>query len=54
MISAQDIAYNIIANPLDQLDGAAWDHGAPLADVKRLVEHWKTNFDWYGIICSVH
>lgn len=30
----------------DELDGAAWDHGAPLADVKRLAEHWKTKFDW--------
>ena len=30
----------------DELDGAGWDYGAPLADLKRLVAHWKTGFDW--------
>ncbi|KAI1794412.1 epoxide hydrolase [Ganoderma leucocontextum] len=30
----------------DELDGAGWDYGAPLADVKRLVAHWKSGFDW--------
>ena len=30
----------------DELDGAGWDYGSPLADVKRLVEHWKGEFDW--------
>lgn len=30
----------------DELDGAAWDYGAPLADVKRLTAYWKDNFDW--------
>lgn len=29
-----------------QLDGAAWDFGAPLADVKRLAAYWKDGFDW--------
>jgi hypothetical protein len=31
----------------DQLDSAeAWDVGAPLREVKRLVNYWKTDFDW--------
>ncbi|SMY20255.1 unnamed protein product [Zymoseptoria tritici ST99CH_1A5] len=30
----------------DELDGAAWNYGAPLADVKRLAQHWKTRYDW--------
>lgn len=30
----------------DELDGAAWDYGVPLADIKRLVAHWKDGFDW--------
>lgn len=30
----------------DELDGAAWDYGAPLADIKRLADYWKTKFDW--------
>ncbi|PIL23387.1 hypothetical protein GSI_14698 [Ganoderma sinense ZZ0214-1] len=30
----------------DELDGAGWNYGAPLADVKRLAAHWKSGFDW--------
>ncbi|KAI0671065.1 alpha/beta-hydrolase [Trametes maxima] len=30
----------------DELEGAGWDYGAPLADIKRLVAHWKQGFDW--------
>lgn len=30
----------------DELSGAAWDYGAPLADIKRLASHWQTTFDW--------
>lgn len=30
----------------DELDEAAWDLGAPLADVKRLCSYWKETFDW--------
>ena len=30
----------------DELDEAGWDYGVPLADVKRLVERWRTAFDW--------
>ena len=30
----------------DELDGAGWEYGAPLADIKRLTAHWKDSFDW--------
>ena len=30
----------------DELEGAEWDMGAPLADIKRLVAHWRDGFDW--------
>jgi pimeloyl-ACP methyl ester carboxylesterase len=30
----------------DELDGAEWDMGAPLADVQRLTKHWKDSYDW--------
>ncbi|KAE9387772.1 alpha/beta-hydrolase [Gymnopus androsaceus JB14] len=30
----------------DELDGAGWDYGAPLADIKRLVTRWRDGFDW--------
>ena len=30
----------------DEIDGAEWDYGVPLNDVKRLTEYWKTRFDW--------
>ncbi|TFK48596.1 alpha/beta-hydrolase [Heliocybe sulcata] len=30
----------------DELDGAGWDYGVPLADMKRLVSYWKDGFDW--------
>ncbi|KAI0366947.1 alpha/beta-hydrolase [Pilatotrama ljubarskyi] len=30
----------------DELEGAGWDYGVPLADMKRLVGHWKDAFDW--------
>ncbi|KAH9891956.1 alpha/beta-hydrolase [Cubamyces lactineus] len=30
----------------DELDDAGWDYGVPLADVKRLVTHWRDSFDW--------
>ena len=30
----------------DELDGADWDYGVPLANVKRLVAYWKDGFDW--------
>jgi hypothetical protein len=30
----------------NELDGAGWDLGVPLADVKRLIGYWKDGFDW--------
>ncbi|KAF2119109.1 Alpha/Beta hydrolase protein [Lophiotrema nucula] len=30
----------------DELEDAQWDYGAPLGDVKRLVEHWRTKYDF--------
>ena len=30
----------------DELDEAAWDYGAPLADVKRLTAYWNDSFNW--------
>lgn len=30
----------------DELDEAGWDYGAPLGEVKRLAEYWRTTFDW--------
>jgi hypothetical protein len=29
----------------DELEDAAWDHGAPLADIKRLTKKWE-EWDW--------
>jgi microsomal epoxide hydrolase len=30
----------------DELDSAEWEYGAPLADIKRLLNHWQTSYDW--------
>ncbi|KAH8107254.1 alpha/beta-hydrolase [Cristinia sonorae] len=30
----------------DELDGAGWNYGAPLAHVTRLLDRWKNGFDW--------
>ncbi|KAI0330189.1 alpha/beta-hydrolase [Cubamyces sp. BRFM 1775] len=30
----------------DELEGAGWDYGAPLADIQRLLSHWKGAYDW--------
>ena len=35
-----------IAQFPDELDDAKWDYGVPLADVKRLVDYWRSGFDW--------
>lgn len=32
--------------PQDELDGAGWDYGSPLQDVKRLTAYWRDAFDW--------
>lgn len=30
----------------DELDEAGWEYGTPLADIKRLVKHWRESYDW--------
>jgi pimeloyl-ACP methyl ester carboxylesterase len=30
----------------DELPGVGWDYGVPLGYVKRLVEHWRSGYDW--------
>ena len=30
----------------DQLDGAGWDYGIPVAYMKELVAYWQTKYDW--------
>lgn len=30
----------------DELPGAGWESGVPLADLRRLAEHWRTSYDW--------
>ena len=32
--------------PHDELDGAGWDYGSPLSDVKTLTAYWRDGFDW--------
>ncbi|PPR02084.1 hypothetical protein CVT24_011218 [Panaeolus cyanescens] len=51
-ISIPDSAINALQQKLalatfpDELKGATWDYGVPLADVKRLVTRWKGGYDW--------
>jgi hypothetical protein len=30
----------------DELEDSGWDYGVSLADVKRLLEYWKTKYNW--------
>lgn len=30
----------------DELDDAGWRYGVPLANMKRLVAHWKDGYNW--------
>ncbi|KAF7357417.1 hypothetical protein MSAN_01337700 [Mycena sanguinolenta] len=30
----------------DELEDAGWDYGAPLADIRRLVERWRNGYNW--------
>ena len=32
--------------PKDELDGAGWDYGSPLSDIRRLSAYWRDRFDW--------
>ena len=38
----------------DELVGAAWDYGAPLADVKRLTAYWRDQFDWRKVETKIN
>ena len=30
----------------DEIEGAEWEYGAPLADIKKLTQYWKEEYDW--------
>ena len=30
----------------DEVNGAKWDYGVPLADIRRLTSRWKEGYDW--------
>ena len=30
----------------DELPDSDWDYGTPLADMQRLVNHWRGKYDW--------
>ncbi|KAL0569816.1 hypothetical protein V5O48_012149, partial [Marasmius crinis-equi] len=51
-ISIPDNALKLLQQKLeltrlpDEIDKAGWDHGAPLSDIRRLVERWKNGYDW--------
>ena len=30
----------------DELEGAGWDMGCPLDDIRRLTKHWQESYDW--------
>jgi hypothetical protein len=30
----------------DEVNGAKWDYGVPLGDIKRLANRWKDGYDW--------
>ena len=42
----QKLEHAEFPDELDLLDDARWELGSPLADVKRLVAHWKDRYDW--------
>lgn len=60
MATARPYKINVPDNELEELqqrlkltklpsqleDDDEWQFGVPVRDVKRLVEHWRTGFDW--------
>lgn len=54
-ISVPDNAIRLLKDKLalnsfpDELSDAAWDLGAPLADIKRLAAYWADGFDWRSV-----
>ena len=59
-ISIPDAALDLLHKKLelvrfpDELEGAGWDYGSPLADVKRLVARWKDDFDWRKVEAEIN
>ena len=51
-ISVSDSQISLLKQKLDlatfpdELDEAGWSYGAPLSDLKRLVNRWKDGYDW--------
>ncbi|KAI9464666.1 Alpha/Beta hydrolase protein [Boletus coccyginus] len=51
-ISVSDCKLELLRSKLelttlpDELEDADWKYGVPLADIKRLVERWKSGYDW--------
>ena len=33
----------------DEVEDAGWDYGTNIPFLRRLVEHWRTRFDWRKI-----
>src|SRR5512137_1633065 len=29
-----------------EIEGAGWDYGVPVGEVRRLVDYWRTAYDW--------
>ncbi|EIN12328.1 epoxide hydrolase [Punctularia strigosozonata HHB-11173 SS5] len=38
----------------DELEDAGWDYGAPLGDVKRLVDRWRNEWDWRRLEAEIN
>ena len=38
----------------DELSGAGWHYGAPLADIQRLVARWRDGYDWRKSEASIN
>lgn len=38
----------------DELEDAAWEYGAPLADIKRLTAYWRDSFSWRDAEASMN
>ena len=53
-LSVTDDALTLLKRKLDEtrlpdeVNGAKWDYGVPLADIKRLASRWKVAYDWHS------
>ena len=34
----------------DEINGADWAYGAPLAEIRRLAERWRYGYDWRACV----